>query len=82
MRHAMIDWTFLVRSLNCAGMTQRQIAAYAGMSFSAVQKLSMGLHRQPREFTACLRLLDLHLDVCPGAHKELALGQPLPEGWR
>ena len=72
----MIDWTLVVRSINCAGMSQREIAAAVDMSFSSVQKIAMGLHSQPRKFESCHRLLDLHLDMCPDRHKPEVIGAP------
>ena len=71
----MIDWTTLIRSLNLAGLTQREIAKRAGVSFSTVQKLSMGIHTQPRRFESCLALLDLHYEHAPERHTLEVIGR-------
>lgn len=66
----MIDWKQLVENLQWVGLGVTQAAALAGVPAIHVADLAKGKADEP-PFSTGLKLLDLHLDACPGKHQTL-----------
>lgn len=66
----MIDWTALITNLQRKNIGVTKAAALAGVPAIHVADLAKGKADEP-PFSTGLKLLDLHLDACPGKHKNL-----------
>ena len=66
-----IDWQKLLLNLKSAGVSYSTAARRSGLDPATTGKLVRQEIREPK-FSAGLALLDLHLQICPDKHKELA----------
>lgn len=66
----MIDWQKLVLNLRREGLSCAAVARKIGRNESAVQRIARG-DAKTVAFEDGVRLLDLHLDLCPDRHKGL-----------
>jgi len=66
----MIDWYQLIENLQWAGLGVTRAATMAGVPASHLSDIARRRVEEP-PFSTGVKLLDLHLDACPGKHKEL-----------
>ena len=67
-----IDWQRVVLNLR-RRRPLAQIAREVGLPQARLQALARGEVRQVRDWLVCVRLLDLHSDLCPERHRMEAL---------
>ena len=66
----MIDWHKLIDNLQWAGIGVTTAAGLAGVPAEHIAQLVKGQADEP-PFSTGLKLIDLHLDACPGKHMEI-----------
>jgi hypothetical protein len=66
----MIDWYQLIENLQWAGLGVTRAATMAGVPAAHLSDIARRRVEEP-PFSTGVKLLDLHLDACPGKHKEL-----------
>lgn len=66
----MIDWHKLIDNLQWAGIGVTKAAGLAGVPAEHIAKVVRGEMHEPY-FTTGVKLIDLHLDACPGKHMEI-----------
>jgi hypothetical protein len=65
-----IDWQKCVLNIRNEGLAAHRIAKKCGMDAVTAQRLARGEIKEPR-FSQGLKLLDLHLGICPDKHAGL-----------
>jgi hypothetical protein len=63
----MINWQRVTLNLRKSCGSLSQVHRRTGVDVQHLRRLARGEVKDPR-FTAGVRLLDLHLDVCPNEH--------------
>ncbi|MEY2681171.1 MAG: hypothetical protein RL661_1402 [Pseudomonadota bacterium] len=66
----MIDWRQLIENLQWVGLGVTKAAGMAGVPACHLSDIVRGKAEEP-PFSTGLKLLDLHLDACPGKHAKL-----------
>jgi len=66
----MINWNLLLENLQWAGLGVTRAATMAGVPAAHLSDITRRRVLEP-PFSTGVKLLDLHLDACPGKHKEL-----------
>jgi hypothetical protein len=66
----MINWPQLIENLQWAGLGVTRAATMAGVPAAHLSDIARRRVEEP-PFSTGVKLLDLHLDACPGKHKEL-----------
>ena len=66
----MVNWKLLVKNLMNARIGMNQAASRIGVPTGFLQPIWLG-HAEEPAFSVGIKLLDLHLDVCPKQHAEL-----------
>lgn len=70
----MIDWQRVCLDLRQTGTPLSKVAQAVGSSERHLNRLARDEVQQPR-FDVGMRLLDLHYDKCPEAHRAEVIGQ-------
>jgi hypothetical protein len=66
----MIDWQRCMLNIRSAGMAVTRASEQCGMDPATGMRIARGDGKEPR-FSQGMKLLDLHLALCPDKHGEL-----------